>query len=68
MVTATPLPPPGDDRIVPLRVANAARGRIIPPVARALDGMPTLFERTADAFVLRDGGADAATIKILVYA
>ena len=41
-----PLPPPGDDRIVPLRVAGAARGRIIPPVARALGQMPSLFERS----------------------
>lgn len=68
MNPASPLPPAGDDRIVPLRVANAARGRIIPPVAKALAGMPSLFERTADAFVLRDTGADAATRSRLLQA
>lgn len=48
----------GPDQIVPLLIAGAARGRIIPAVAEVLDRLPVLFQRTAEGFALREDGAD----------
>jgi 8-oxo-dGTP pyrophosphatase MutT (NUDIX family) len=50
---------PSDGVVFPLRVAGAPRGRIIAPVADALDRMPALFDRTLEGFALLDDGADA---------
>ncbi len=50
----------GLDDTLPLWVAGAARGRLIPAVAAALATLESLFARTDDGFHLRDDGISAA--------
>jgi 8-oxo-dGTP pyrophosphatase MutT (NUDIX family) len=58
----------GHGLVVPLRVAGTARGRIIPPVAKALERMPALFARTPDGFALQDDCAEVAVRSRLLQA